>query len=155
MKNYRIDKDKIALCLKAIIGSRTLYKYYFPFILLILILPLIIEVFYIRSFGVNVVYWDQWELVPLLDKLYDSSLTFDDLFAQHNEHRIFFPRIIMLGLAYMTQYNTIAEMFFSWELCIVISAIVFEMYRKDYGISISSMMPIPSLSSAPSHWAHS
>ncbi len=53
---------------------------------------------------------DQWELVPLLDKMYRGGLTLHDLWAQHNEHRIFFPYIIMLGLARLTGWNIRCEM---------------------------------------------
>jgi hypothetical protein len=48
---------------------------------------------------------DQWELVPLLEKTYHGDLTFHDLWAQHNEHRIIFPQLIMLLLARLTHWN--------------------------------------------------
>jgi len=43
--------------------------------------------------------------VPLLDKTYHGELTLHDLWEQHNEHRILFPRIIMLLLARLTRWN--------------------------------------------------
>ena len=49
--------------------------------------------------------WDQWELVPLLEKTYHGELTFHDLWAQHNEHRLLFPQLIMLLLARLTSWN--------------------------------------------------
>ena len=52
---------------------------------------------------------DQWELVPVVDKAFQGTLSFADLWAQHNEHRPFFPRIVMVSLAWATGWNTLAE----------------------------------------------
>lgn len=97
---------------------------------LLLAFPPILGLLYIKSFGVNVLYWDQWELVPLIEKVYTGSLSLGDLFSQHNEHRIFFPRIIMLALAHMTYYDTVAEMYFSWILSLLTMLLIFRMHLQ-------------------------
>ena len=102
--------------------------------------PVILEAVYINFFGVNVIFWDQWELVPLIKKLYQGNLTFGDFFAQHNEHRIFFPRIIMLILAHISGYNNIAEMYFSWIIALLILVLIFIMYKQNFGVSGSSLL---------------
>src|SRR4051794_2788618 len=55
--------------------------------------------FYVFHNAVDVPSWDQWELVGLLVKSSHGELRFADLHAQHNEHRVLFPRLLMLGLA--------------------------------------------------------
>jgi len=112
----------------------------YKFIIFLLILPAILGAIYVKIFGVNVVFWDQWELVPLIEKLYRGNLTFDDFFAQHNEHRIFFPKIIMLILAHITHYNNIAEMYFSWIITLLILVLIFIMYTQNFGVSGSSLL---------------
>ena len=107
---------------------------------LLLALPPILGLIYIKFFGVNAVFWDQWELVPLIEKMYTGSLNLSDLFSQHNEHRIFFPRIIMLILAYMTHYNNIAEMCFSWILSLATMLLIFRMYLLDSGNSTRTLV---------------
>jgi hypothetical protein len=87
---------------------------------------------FIRSFGVNVVYMDEWLMVPLLSKFESGTLTFQDLFALHNEHRIFFPKLAMLGLAELTRYNTVAEMLFSWVMLCLTALIIFYCYWKSF-----------------------
>lgn len=104
------------------------------------ILPIIFGALYIWLFGINVVFWDQWELVTLIEKMYTGHITFGDIFAQHNEHRILFPRIIMLALADITHYNTIAEMYFSWILVIFTLIFIFIIFKKDHGNSPSTWM---------------
>jgi hypothetical protein len=54
---------------------------------------------------VDVPFADQWALVPLLDRMYQGRLTIADLWAQHNEHRLLFPRLLMLGLARISGWN--------------------------------------------------
>jgi hypothetical protein len=69
------------------------------------LVPLAFLIWVVAQYAVAVPYLDQWELVPLLDKTYHGELTFHNLWAQHNEHRILFPKIIMLLLARLTRWN--------------------------------------------------
>lgn len=71
--------------------------------------PLIYLIYVMTKWAVDVPYWDQWDFAPLLLKSYDGHVTFADLFAQHNEHRIVFPRLLMLALARLTAWNILYE----------------------------------------------
>lgn len=113
---------------------------FFILIFSLITLPAILGLIYIKFFGVNVVFWDQWELIPLLEKLYIGTLSPMDLFAQHNEHRLIFPRIIMLIIAYLTHYNTVIEMYFSWIFAAITLALMFKMYTLDFGNSTFALM---------------
>jgi hypothetical protein len=62
---------------------------------------------------VDVPYWDQWSFVPLLDRFFVGSVPWAGLWAQHNEHRLFFPRLLMLILARATRWNI------GWELATI------------------------------------
>ena len=95
---------------------------------LLLILPALSLLYYIRVFGVNVIVLDEWDFVPLLQKMMGGTLSFSDLFAQHNEHRIPFARMVMLALGKLTQYNTVAEMFVSWVLICFAGLLIFYVY---------------------------
>jgi hypothetical protein len=74
------------------------------------LVPLAFLLCVVARYAVAVPYWDQWEFVPLLEKTYHGQLTFHDLWAQHNEHRILFPKIIMLALARLTGWNIRCEL---------------------------------------------
>ena len=69
------------------------------------LVPLAFLIWVVVQYAVDVPFMDQWELVPLLEKTYHGDLTFHDLWAQHNEHRIIFPQLIMLLLARLTHWN--------------------------------------------------
>jgi hypothetical protein len=76
-------------------------------------IPILVTALLIFRYGVNVPTFDQWELISYLQKMDSNSLGFSDVFAQHNEHRIFFPRLIMLALAEVTSWNIKIEMIIS------------------------------------------
>jgi hypothetical protein len=89
-------------------------------ILFLIILPAIITALYIIRFGVNVIYLDQWDFFrSALFPWYNGTLSFQDLFSQVNENRMFFPKILMIGIAGVTSYNNIAEMICSFILLLI------------------------------------
>ncbi|MFA5268535.1 MAG: hypothetical protein WC379_11240 [Methanoregula sp.] len=103
-------------------------------------IPALVQLLFILRFGVNVVYCDQWNFVPIIDKWYSGSLTVSDLISQDAEHRYFFPRIVMLILALGTHYNTVAEMIVSWIILILTTLIILWIYVRSSGISVTSAL---------------
>jgi len=83
-------------------------------ILILALIPLLVLIINVAKYHVDVPFWDQWNFVPLLGKSYEEGVTFQDLWGQHNEHRLLFPRLIMLGLAHASRYNIV------WELVVII-----------------------------------
>ena len=72
----------------------------------------------VSRYHVDVPFWDGWGLVPLLEKHYAGTLTLRDLLAQHNEHRPFFPRLVMIGLARVTHWDITFELLFNVLLAV-------------------------------------
>src|SRR5678815_2827528 len=97
-------------------------------ILLLALIPILTVGAYIYFFGLNIPFWDQWANVSLLMKQQQGLLSIRDLFAQHNEHRPFFPRLIWIVLARLTHYNVKAE---QWtNLFIAVAAFGFFIQRS-------------------------
>jgi hypothetical protein len=61
-------------------------------------------------FSIDYPYYDQWDFVPFLEKAYAGQLTWADFWAQHNEHRLVFPRLLMLVLARLSHWNIHLEL---------------------------------------------
>src|SRR4030043_2115354 len=80
------------------------------FVGIAILLPLIFTFFFVYEFGITIPFWDQWELVPLLEKMHNHTLTLADLWAQHNEHRILFPKSLMLLLARLSNWDIFLEL---------------------------------------------
>jgi hypothetical protein len=80
----------------------------------------------ILQYSVDVPFADQWDIAPFFEKLAQGSLSFSDLFAQHNEYRQFFPNLIFVALGWMTYWNVRYEMLLSFLLACFVS---FNVYR--------------------------
>ena len=59
---------------------------------------------FIHHYGSNVIWYDQWDDIRLI-----AHPTLGTLWAQHNEHRMFFPNLIVLALAHTTHFNILVE----------------------------------------------
>jgi hypothetical protein len=108
--------------------------------LVVALAPVFLALFFIYRYGVNVPHWDQWELVALLEKVYAGKLSLADLFSQHNEHRLIFPRLFMILLAAVSHYNTLFEMYFGWLLLLLCAYLIFNSYRQKFGISEPTLL---------------
>ena len=86
---------------------------------LIYSLPIIFLIIFIAIFGVNFPFMDEWALVDIVEKTTSNTITFQDFFAQHNEHRIFFPRLIFIVFLLIFGWNTKYMMYFSVFLAIL------------------------------------
>jgi hypothetical protein len=88
-----------------------------------ILLCFVASVLYVRSFGVNVFFADEWDLVPLLREAHAGTLGTMDLFAHHNEHIYLFPWGLMLLLGPMTNYDTVPFMY-GVQLCFLLTSVV-------------------------------
>lgn len=77
---------------------------------LVCTLPIIFIAGLIIGASVNIPFWDQWELVPVIMHMHSGDFYLHDLWQQHNEHRLFFPKLIMVAVAYVTHWDTRVEM---------------------------------------------
>jgi hypothetical protein len=73
---------------------------------------------------VDVPLWDQWQLVPVLDHYFNGTLRLGELWAQHNEHRLLFPRLIMLALAVASRWNIAWEIWTTYAFAVGIFAVL-------------------------------
>jgi hypothetical protein len=99
------------------------------YVIIALAAPLLI-LYFVWNYGINVPFSDQWELIPLLEKLHDKTLTLADLWQQHNEHRIIFPKILMLFLAHFSNWNIFLELCTNMVLAIINLLFLFSILRN-------------------------
>jgi len=76
----------------------------------LILIPFLFLIVMVAKYRVDVPAWDQWALVPLLEKSFDGTLTLNDLWAQHNEHRLVFPKLAMIFLARLSRWNISYEL---------------------------------------------
>jgi hypothetical protein len=120
-------------------SPRSLRPLHCAIVILFCVLPAAISFAYIHAYGVNCVFEDSLGFPTLLEKYYQGQLHFQDFYEQDNEHRPFFPRLLMLPLALATRYNSIAEMYVSWAF-ICLSAIPVYLYcRQIYSDRLAAL----------------
>jgi hypothetical protein len=79
-------------------------------------------------FGSDLPYWDQWgvEGQELIKRYYDGTLSFRHWFMASNEHRVFFTRVIALGLTLLNgQWDARVEMLVNAVICTVAASGLF------------------------------
>ena len=98
--------------------------------ILLLAAPIIWTGMLVYLYGVNIPYKDQWDgECALFEKMASGTLGLADFFAQHNEHRIFFPRLIFYALDNLTHGNVRVELFAIQFLAAVVLFNVWRMMR--------------------------
>jgi hypothetical protein len=50
----------------------------------------------ILTHGVNIPFWDEWDLYPIIRGFNEGTLSVSNFFALHNEHRLVITRAIYL-----------------------------------------------------------
>lgn len=118
---------------KSLINQKILrhnFKFLHWISIVLIILPAVVMGILILTYSVNMPYWDQWNLMPrLFIKISQNSLSWQDLIAQHNESRKLFPRLIFLGLAYLTNWNVRYEMLVIFLLACLVSVNIYRLNR--------------------------
>jgi hypothetical protein len=95
----------------------------------LLALPVIFGFVIVTVFGVNLIYVDEWALLHFIKNVMEKGIHFQDFFMPHNEHRIFFPKILFLASALLTGFNVKANMYISWFF-VTVTYIVYLVYLK-------------------------
>jgi hypothetical protein len=88
-------------------------------------------------------YWDEWLFVSLLREFDQGTVGFSTLFAQHNEHRMPFPRLLMLANAALFHWNRTAEMYVSAVLLILCAWLLFRFARAYWAHPLAPVLFVP------------
>jgi hypothetical protein len=86
------------------------------------VLPALLLLADISVFSVNVPFMDDWQFVPLFEKAKNGTLTFQELWAPHDEHRLLLPRIIIIASTFITGGDYRAQSFITLLVVAVVSA---------------------------------
>jgi hypothetical protein len=90
--------------------------------LMLIVLPALFLALIILKYGVNVPVWDQWATPgSAFLAMHNNSFSQGELFAGHNEGPLLFPKLIFIGLAFLTNWNTRCEMLLTFIIACIIS----------------------------------
>jgi hypothetical protein len=85
------------------------------------VLPAVLPLMLIARDGVDVLYYDQWDMVRPIVDAHRGIFPPTNLFAQHNEHRVVIPRLIYVLLDNLTQWRVIDELIVTFILVCITS----------------------------------
>ena len=88
-------------------------------------LPVVLYFWFIHNYGVNAVWFDQWDDIRVAA---DPSL--GNLWALHNESRIFFPNLIMVALSRLDHLNVVHEEYLGALLLVGASALFILAHKR-------------------------
>jgi hypothetical protein len=76
---------------------------------------------------------DHWDgFLNILNAIEKGSLEFSHLWEQHNEHRLIFPKIIMLLVASVSHWNVIWEQYFSLFIQVCTLFLILHIWKKSF-----------------------
>jgi hypothetical protein len=103
------------------------------------VVPWVLLVSLVIRYGMDVPLLDHWSYIPLIERSYTGTLTLRDLWTQYYEHRLVFPRIVMLSLAHLTAWNTKYELATSLLLATAFFFVVAGIFRRVLGRAAASL----------------
>jgi hypothetical protein len=103
---------------------------------LLRLVPVVMYLAFIHEYGVNAIYYDQWENIGLLTHtryLFNSysHTTVAMLWAQHGEDRMFLPNLVVLALGRLTNMNIMTELYISGTLLVLAFTLIIVAHRQD------------------------
>jgi hypothetical protein len=108
----------------------------------IALVPIAAGFLYVALYGVNVPVQDDWGTVITLARESAGTLSLSDLFSQHNEQRIFFPRLVEIGLAKVNGYSPITEMYVIEASFLAALAALLVTMRRTLGRDALLLLPV-------------
>jgi hypothetical protein len=93
-------------------------------------LPVLIYTWLVAHYGVNMVEGDQWDDVTVIRHSYSNFFDWSSLWSQHNENRIFFPNLVVIGLSRTTSFNIHIEEYLSEAMLAASVVLVILTHRR-------------------------
>lgn len=109
---------------------------------MLILLPPVFALLYVRAFGVSVVFSDAWSMSPLFEKWSSGTLLLWDLFDPHNEHRMFFPKGVELLLGGVTNYDNVIGMYLIQACFFATLVILFLAFRNNVRFWLFVFVPV-------------
>jgi hypothetical protein len=95
-------------------------------------IPAIVPLLFILRFGVQFHFWDEWDpnWAGMYVKAFNGQLTFADLVAQHNEHRMVVSRLIQLAMNHFDHWNNFHVLIVGWIFVCITSIALLPLCRR-------------------------
>jgi hypothetical protein len=106
------------------------------------VLPSLLTLIFIVRFGVNVIVWDEIDLIPLVKAFFEGGPWLSYLILPHNEHLVVFPSLVILANAALTSWNVVWEMLTGWLLINVSLLVLWKLVKETLPDSTWLIVPV-------------
>jgi hypothetical protein len=106
--------------------------------------PAVLLFYFVWRFGTDLPLWDEWNafILNTIQLRDQGMLGLSALFAQHNEHRIVFPRLLTLANAHLFHWNRVAEMYVTAALLVLAAFFLYRLLRES-NVGLAPLYFIP------------
>jgi hypothetical protein len=95
---------------------------------------------FVVHYSTNVLFLDDWSVVPLVHGAMHGGLTLSALWAQHNENRMFVPNLVQVGLGVVTHENVVVVVVGSALLFIATYAVFLAAFQTYAGRPLTPLV---------------
>src|ERR1700683_2389464 len=99
----------------------------------------VLYLLFVIHYSMNVLYADDWNVVPLIHAAQHGHLTLSALWAQHNENRMLVPNLVFVGLGVFTHDNIGVVITLSAVVFIATYAILLASFRSYLDRSLTAL----------------
>lgn len=119
--------------------------------------PFVIYILFVFRYAVNIPFWDDYDsILRFMNQFLQAQRPSDKitlLFSQHNEHRLVFDHIIVLGSYYLFHEVNFKFCILFGNLGWIITTVTLVIFfRKNFHLSLFYLLPIPYLLLSVVHW---
>jgi hypothetical protein len=104
--------------------------------------PSLLTLVFIVRFGVNVIVWDEIDVIPLVKSFFEGGPWLSYLILPHNEHLVVFPSLVVLANAVLTSWNVVWEMLAGWFLINVSLVVMWKLLKETVPDSAWLIVPV-------------
>lgn len=101
--------------------------------------PPLLYLGFVTRYGTDLIFWDDWTVVPMIDAAIHHHLAFAQLWSQHNENRPLFPNLLFVVFGLLDRFDTKTIMYFSAVLFSASYFTVLHLYRRYFGRPLGSL----------------
>lgn len=103
------------------------------------LVPPLLYLGFVTRYGTDLIFWDDWTVVPAIDAAIHHHLAFAQLWSQHNENRPLFPNLLFVAFGLLDRFDTKTIMYFSAALFSASYFTVIHLYRRYFGRPLGSL----------------
>jgi hypothetical protein len=97
------------------------------------LLPALVLLRGIDLYAVDVPFMDDWQFIPLVEKVQRGEIPWSELAAPHDEHRLLVPRVLIAASMILGDGNYRVQCFVTFATVLALSLALLSLLRRRYG----------------------